>query len=128
MYQLVAPIPSKFIFVGNPSLIFDNSITGASIKSHLEVLAKDPHTGGTPEDEVTLVNFIKNHMETAQLTVKISEYEVLLSYPQREEGLRNYVAVTAFNGTAVNEIVKSAEVEEILSPSQDNPLVFNPFM
>ena len=64
--------------------------------------------------------------------MKISEYEVLLSYPSREEGKRNWVAVCQkqnedepcklVNGT------KSAEVEEILDESQRHSLVFNPFM
>ena len=71
-------------------------------------------------------------MEKANLNVKISEYDVLLSYPRREDGLRNYVAVHDSNGNIIldesgNE-VKSAEVEEILAESQDNPLVFNPFI
>lgn len=100
-------------------------MTGPSVRAHLAILAKDPHTGGTDEDEITLVNFVDAEMKKAHLTVKISEYEVLLSYPQREEGMRNYVAVTDFFGEI---IIKSAEVEEILSESQDNPLVFNPFM
>ena len=63
--------------------------------------------------------------------MKISEYDVLLSYPNREEGERNWVGVCRLNHSDGCELVpgtKSAEVEEILDESQDNPLVFNPFM
>jgi len=119
----------------NINEVFDQSITGDSIRANLQFLSKDPHTGGTAEDEVVLVNYINDKMTSAGLEVKISEYEVLLSYPQREDGLRNYVAVDAperdNEGSITGnwtEIIRSAEVEEILSPSQDNPLVFNPFM
>ena len=71
-----------------------------------------------------LVEFIKSIMEAAEMTVKIPEYEVLLSYPQREEGKRNCVSL--HKGS--DELWRSAEVEEILAPSQNNSLVFNPFM
>jgi hypothetical protein len=63
--------------------------------------------------------------------VKISEYEVLLSYPKREEGKRNWVGVCKMdspNDCILVSGTKSAEVEEILDESQNNTLVFNPFM
>ena len=92
--------------------------------------------GGTPEEENTLVGMIEDHMKDSGLTVKTSEYEVLLSYPRIEEGQRNYIAIIDKpNGNADDiitdengNLVKSAEVEEILAPSQDNPKVLNPFM
>ena len=92
--------------------------------------------GGTPEEENTLVGMIEDHMKDSGLTVKTSEYEVLLSYPRIEEGQRNYIAIIdKANGNADDiitddngNLVKSAEVEEILAPSQDNPKVLNPFM
>ena len=87
-------------------------------------MAKDPHTGGTEEDEVILVDFIEGIMKDAQMTVQIPEYDVLLSYPQREDGKRNYVYLSQ-NDT---ELWRSAEIEEILAESQNNSLVFNPFM
>ena len=79
---------------------------------------------------------IEDHMKDSGLTVKTSEYEVLLSYPRIEEGQRNYIAIIDKpNGNADDiiadengNLVKSAEVEEILAPSQDNPKVLNPFM
>jgi len=76
---------------------------------------------------------IEDHMRDSGLTVKTSEYEVLLSYPQIEEGMRNYIAIIDKQGGDIIEdengnLVKSAEVEEILAPSQDNPKVLNPFM
>ena len=88
-------------------------------------MAKDPHTGGTEEDEVILVSFIEGIMKDAQMTVQIPEYDVLLSYPQREDGKRNYVYLSTANDT---ELWRSAEIEEILAESQNNSLVFNPFM
>ena len=92
--------------------------------------------GGTPEEENTLVGMIEDHMKDSGLTVKTSEYEVLLSYPRIEEGQRNYIAIIdRANGNADDiitdddgSLLKSAEVEEILAPSQDNPKVLNPFM
>ena len=79
---------------------------------------------------------IEDHMRDSGLTVKTSEYEVLLSYPRIEEGMRNYIAIIDKQGGNADDIilddngnlVKSAEVEEILAPSQDNPKVLNPFM
>ena len=99
-------------------------------------MTADPHVGGTPEEENTLVGMIEDHMRDSGLTVKTSEYEVLLSYPRIEEGQRNYIAIiNKENGNADDiitdengNLVKSAEVEEILAPSQDNPKVLNPFM
>jgi len=71
-------------------------------------------------------------MKKANLNVKIYDYDVLLSYPQRAAGMRNYVAVHDSNGNIIlddtGHEVKSAEVEEILTESQDNSLVFNPFI
>ena len=100
-----------------------------------EKLTADPHVGGTPEEENNLVGMIEDHMRDSGLTVKTSEYEVLLSYPRIEEGMRNYIAIIDKPGGDANDImedenglVKSAEVEEILAPSQDNPKVLNPFM
>ena len=83
-------------------------------------------------------------MEEAGMTVVEKKYKVLLSYPKREEGQRNFVALK----NDQNEIIessKSAEVEEILDETQvqsqsvttlfiifflkkDDPLVFNPFI
>ena len=99
-------------------------------------MTADPHVGVTPEEENNLVGMIEDHMRDSGLTVKTSEYEVLLSYPRIEEGMRNYIAIIAKPGGDANDIiedengnlVKSAEVEEILAPSQDNPKVLNPFM
>jgi hypothetical protein len=56
-------------------------------------------------------------MEEAGMTVVEKTYRVLLSYPKREEGQRNYVALK----NDKNEIIessKSAEVEEILDETQ----------
>ena len=110
---------------------FQQNINNESIGEYLKQLTWQPHVGGTPEDEITLVNFIQTEMAKANLITKTSEYEVLLSYPKREEGMRNYVAVHDGDGSIVWEEgieLKSAEVEEIISPSQNNSLVFNPFM
>ena len=75
---------------------------------------------------------IEDHMRDSGLTVKTSEYEVLLSYPRIEEGMRNYIAIIDKADNIIEDengnLVKSAEVEEILAPSQDNPKVLNPFM
>ena len=103
---------------------FWNNFKAESIQDSLRTLAKDPHTGGTEEDEVILVDFIEGIMKNAQMTVQIPEYDVLLSYPQREDGKRNYVYLSQ-NDT---ELWRSAEIEEILAESQNNSLVFNPFM
>ena len=123
--------PSDDVKLDPIGLILSN-VDNGTISEYLKVLAKDPHTAGTYEDEVVLVDFITQNMREANLKVKISEYEVLLSYPKREEGMRNYVAVHDQDGNiitdAVGNEVKSAEVEEILAASQDNPLVFNPFI
>ena len=82
-------------------------------------------------------------MEEAGMTIVEKKYEVLLSYPKREEGQRNYVALKDKNDMII-ESSKSAEVEEILDETQvqsfkthlssmsrcfqDDPLVFNPFI
>ena len=107
--------------------LFNSTIQAESLKNNLDILAKDPHTGGTYEDEVVLVGFIEKLMQEAGMEVKIPEYDVLLSYPQREDGKRNFVAIVDAQGKIIEE-TKSAEVEEILADSQNNSLVFNPFM
>ena len=87
------------------------------------------HSQSRRPEENTLVGMIEDHMKDSGLTVKTSEYEVLLSYPRIEEGPRNYITfIDNANGNADDiitdgngNLVKSAEVEEILAPSQDNP-------
>ena len=116
----------------DPAGLILSSVDNNTISEYLKVLARDPHTAGTHEDETVLVDYIVGKMRNANLQVKVPEYDVLLSYPQREDGKRNYVAVHDQSGNIVtdengNEL-KSTEVEEILAPSQDNPLVFNPFI
>ena len=106
---------------------FNSTISNDTIKDYLINLTKEPHPAGTDEDEVVLVEYIEDVMKKAEMEVKISEYEVLLSYPQSEDGMRNYVAILHENGTLIEES-KSAEVEEILSDSQNNTNVLNPFM
>ena len=69
-----------------------------NIREWLRKLTKDPHVGGTPEEEVYVAGLVEDHMRAEGLTVKVSSYDVLLSYPKREEGLRNYVAIHDKNG------------------------------
>ena len=70
------------------------------------------------------MDLIESHMKSAGLNVSIFEYDVLLSYPSRANP--NYVAVKVKESG--EEFDLSSKVEEILDDSQDNPLVFNPFM
>ena len=91
------------------------------------------HVGGTEEEEgqAGVAGMIEQHMRDSGLTVKVSSYDVLLSYPQRAEGMRNYVAIHDQNDELVTVDgveLKSAEVEQILDESQNNTKVFNPFM
>ena len=109
------------------------SIDNLSIREWLKKLTVDPHVGGTEEEEgqAGVAGMIEQHMRDSGLTVKVSSYDVLLSYPQRAEGMRNYVAIHDQNNeliTVDGVELKSAEVEQILDESQNNTKVFNPFM
>ena len=110
-----------------------NSIDPLSIREWLRKLTVDPHVGGTVEEEgqAGVAGMVERHMRESGLTVKISSYDVLLSYPQRAEGERNYVAIHRNGVLATDEDgeeLKSAEVEQILDESQNNTKVYNPFM
>ena len=112
--------------------LMDN-IDNERIREWLRRLTVDPHVGGTEEEEgqAGVAGMIEKHMRESGMTVKVSSYDVLLSYPRREAGERNYVAIHKDKQLVVDETdgeLKSAEVEQILDASQNNTKVFNPFM
>ena len=110
-----------------------NNIDNERIREWLRRLTVDPHVAGTDEEEgqAGVAGMIERHMVDSGLTVKVSSYDVLLSYPRRETGQRNFVAIHKNKQLAHDETggeLKSAEVEQILDASQNNTKVFNPFM
>ena len=91
-------VASYKAFDGDATGFLINNIDNNRIRSWLKEITKDPHVGGTDEEEKALAGMIENHMIDSGLKTKVSEYEVLLSYPKREDGLRNYVAMVDKNG------------------------------
>jgi len=86
-------------------------------------LTKKTHIAGRDNDEVALVNYIKEKWEEYGLdTVVTPSYNVLLSYPKQEDS--KYVAVVTSDG---NEADKSQTKELVIDPEQNDPDVVNPF-
>ena len=46
---------------------FEKYMTGDAISDHLKILTKNPHTAGTDEDEIVLVNYLREEMERSFL-------------------------------------------------------------
>nr|XP_033808392.1 putative N-acetylated-alpha-linked acidic dipeptidase isoform X2 [Geotrypetes seraphini] len=97
-------------------------IQAENIRKNLEFFTKKPHIAGSEQDEITLVNHIREEWESYLDGVRIHTYNVLLSYPNASDP--NYVAMQWENGT---ETEQSAKKEKILSPDQEDPNVVNPF-
>jgi len=86
------------VFSGDASRFLINSIDNNRIRNWLQKITENPHVGGTPEEEEGVALMIEEHMKQEGLQVKVSEYQVLLSYPKRQDGLRNYIAIVDRDG------------------------------
>ena len=72
-----------------PTLI--QKISANQIRSNLQHLTEKPHIAGSDRDEVYLADFITQRFGEMKLSVETHEFELLLSFPDREN--KNYVGI-----------------------------------
>ena len=86
-------------------------------------LTRKPHIAGREQDEVVLVNWIRDKWTSSGFdSVRVYSYDVLLSYPNQTDS--NYVAVVDTNGV---ETDISQRQELVIDPEQNDPNVVDPF-
>nr|XP_039259813.1 N-acetylated-alpha-linked acidic dipeptidase 2-like isoform X1 [Styela clava] len=99
-----------------------DEIKESNIEEFLRYLAKEPHIAGKEVDEVKLVEYMKTKWQEYGFHVEVHPYDVLLSYPDKNDS--NIISVLLENGT---EIYQSEASEKILDESQRSDKVMNPF-
>ncbi|KAK6181050.1 hypothetical protein SNE40_008989 [Patella caerulea] len=99
------------------------NIDHKNIETYLKALTEKPHIAGSPEDEDTLVNYIKEFWENVGFDdVQTATYDILLSYPDKDNP--NMIELLNEN----NEVIYQTPIEEdILTPGKNNTEGIPPF-
>ena len=86
-------------------------------------MSSKPHIAGREQDEVVLVDWIRDRWESSGLdSVRVYSYDVLLSYSNQTDS--NYVAIV--NDTGYESDVSQRQ-ELVIDDEQNNPNVVDPF-
>ncbi|XP_070538242.1 putative N-acetylated-alpha-linked acidic dipeptidase [Ptychodera flava] len=99
------------------------AVNAENIRKNLEYLTSKPHLAGTPADKEQADYIVKLWLEQGLDHAQAVPYNVLLSYPSKEQGnkveiLNKYTSETVFTSKAQ---------EDILDDSQNDPDVVPPF-
>uniref|UniRef100_F6ZAX9 Glutamate carboxypeptidase 2 n=1 Tax=Ciona intestinalis TaxID=7719 RepID=F6ZAX9_CIOIN len=117
-------IPAPVVPTEDPTIsqLLMNELSADNIKENLRTLTQSPHIAGRDQDDVVLVDLIKQRWLNDLDSVVIHPYNVLLSYPKQNDS--NYISIKLDNGT---EIDVSQRKELVIDAEQNNPNVVDPF-
>uniref|UniRef100_H2YB01 glutamate carboxypeptidase II n=1 Tax=Ciona savignyi TaxID=51511 RepID=H2YB01_CIOSA len=120
------PAPTAPIYpTENPTIskLLMDEMKADNIMNNLNTLTSRPHIAGREQEEIVLVDWIKQQWTEAGIdSIVVHPYEVLLSYPKQNDS--NYVSIKLANGT---EIEQSQRKELVIDEEQNDPNVVDPF-
>uniref|UniRef100_H2Z0Q2 glutamate carboxypeptidase II n=1 Tax=Ciona savignyi TaxID=51511 RepID=H2Z0Q2_CIOSA len=120
------PAPAAPIYpTENPTIskLLMDEMKAKNIMNNLKTLTSRPHIAGQEQEEIVLVDWIKQQWTEAGIdSIVVHPYDVLLSYPKQNDS--NYVSIKLANGT---EIEQSQRKELVIDAEQNDPNVVDPF-
>uniref|UniRef100_H2Z1S5 glutamate carboxypeptidase II n=1 Tax=Ciona savignyi TaxID=51511 RepID=H2Z1S5_CIOSA len=120
------PAPAAPIYpTENPTISKQlmDEMKAENIMNNLKTLTSRPHIAGREQEEIVLVDWIKQQWTEAGIdSIVVHPYDVLLSYPKQNDS--NYVSIKLANGT---EIEQSQRKELVIDAEQNDQNVVDPF-